>query len=503
MSTNAFAVLQKIGKSLMMPVAVLPVAGLLLGIGSANFSWIPTIVSHLMAQGGSAVFGNLPILFAVGVALGLSDNDGVASLAAIVGYVVLLGTLGVMAGVLGAKTTLVMGIPSMDTGVFGGIISGVVASILFNRYYHIELPSYLGFFAGKRFVPIVTAIASILLGVVLAVVWAPVQVGIDAFSQWAAVSDPAVAVTLYGVVERMLLPFGLHHIWNVPFFFQMGSYTDPATGHLIHGDINRFFAGDPTAGILAGGFLPKMWGLPAAAIAIWHSAKPENRVKIGAIMVSAALTSFLTGITEPIEFSFMFVAPILYGVHALLVGLAFYLMNTLGAHMGFTFSQGFIDFAVFYVKDVKPWLVFILGPIYAVVYYTVFRVLIKTLNLKTPGREDEVEDDGSEPILAFEAAAGAATSATAAVADMTPLSVNATMAHNLVEAFGGRSNLTSLDACITRLRVSVADVSKVNQPKLKSLGAAGVVVVGTNVQAIFGPRSENLKTDMQDYLKQH
>jgi len=249
--------------------------------------------------------------------------------------------------------------------------------------------------------------------------------------------------------------------------------------------------------------LPKMWGLPAAAIAIWHSAKPENRVKIGAIMVSAALTSFLTGITEPIEFSFMFVAPILYGVHALLVGLAFYLMNTLGAHMGFTFSQGFIDFAVFYVKDVKPWLVFILGPIYAVVYYTVFRVLIKTLNLKTPGREDEVEDDGSEPILAFEAAAGAATSATAAVADMTPLSVNATMAHNLVEAFGGRSNLTSLDACITRLRVSVADVSKVNQPKLKSLGAAGVVVVGTNVQAIFGPRSENLKTDMQDYLKQH
>ena len=316
----------------MMPVAVLPVAGLLLGIGSANFSWIPTIISHLMAQGGSAVFGNLPILFAVGVALGLSDNDGVASLAAIVGYVVLVGSMGVMAGVLGAHTSMVMGIKSMDTGVFGGIISGVVASVMFNRYYRIDLPSYLGFFAGKRFVPIVTAVASILLGVILSVIWAPIQIGIDTFSHWAAVSNPAVAVTLYGVVERMLLPFGLHHIWNVPFFFQMGDFVD-ASGKMVHGDINRFFAGDPTAGILAGGFLPKMWGLPAAAIAIWHTAKPENRTKIGALMVSAALTSFLTGITEPIEFSFMFVAPILYGIHAVLVGLAFYLMNTLGAHM--------------------------------------------------------------------------------------------------------------------------------------------------------------------------
>jgi PTS system glucose-specific IIC component len=391
MAVNAFAVLQKIGKSLMMPVAVLPVAGLLLGIGAANFSWIPAIVSHLMAAGGGAVFGNLPVLFAVGVALGLTENDGVASLAAVVGYAVLLATLGIMAPVLGVKTVEVMGIASMDTGVFGGILSGIVAAVLFNRYYHIELPSYLGFFAGKRFVPIVTAIASIVLGVALAFVWAPVQGYIDAFSQWAAVSNPATAVTLYGVVERLLLPFGLHHIWNAPFFFVMGNYVDPATGHMIHGDINRFFAGDPTAGILAGGFLPKMWGLPAAAIAIWHSAKPENRTKIGAMMVSAALTSFLTGITEPIEFSFLFVAPVLYGVHAVLVGLAFYLMNTLGAHMGFTFSQGFIDYAVFFVKDVKPWLVLILGPIYAIVYYTVFRVLIKAMNLKTPGREDASE----------------------------------------------------------------------------------------------------------------
>jgi PTS system glucose-specific IIC component len=504
MSINAFAVLQKIGKSLMMPVAVLPVAGLLLGIGSANFSWMPIIISHLMAQSGAAVFGNLPILFAVGVALGLTDNDGVASLAAIVGYVVLLGTMGVMAPLLGAKPSMVMGISTMDTGVFGGIISGVVASVLFNRYYHIELPSYLGFFAGKRFVPIVTAVASIALGVILSVIWAPIQGGIDTFSHWAAVSNPALAVTLYGVVERMLLPFGLHHIWNVPFFFQMGDYTDPTTGHLIHGDINRFFAGDPTAGILAGGFLPKMWGLPAAAIAIWHSAKPENRTKIGAIMVSAALTSFLTGITEPIEFSFLFVAPILYAVHAVLVGLAFFLMNHFGAHMGFTFSQGAIDFSLFYVRDVRPWLVFILGPIYAVVYYTVFRVLIKVLDLKTPGREDNVEEDvfQTEPEVHNVNTDGTLV-APAFAAAAPALSANAQMAVNLIEALGGRGNLSSLDACITRLRVSVADLSKVNQPRLKSLGAAGVVVVGNNVQAIFGPRSENLKTDIQEYLKTH
>lgn len=500
MSVNAFSVLQKIGKSLMMPVAVLPVAGLLLGIGSAHFSWIPTIVSQLMAQGGGAVFGNLPIIFAVGVALGLTENDGVASIAAIVGYVVLVACMGVMAPLLGAHTSQVMGMTTMDTGVFGGILSGILASVLFNRYYRIELPTYLGFFAGKRFVPIATGVCSIFLAVVLSVVWAPVQAGIEAFSHWAAVSNPAVAVTLYGVVERMLLPFGLHHIWNVPFFFQMGDFVD-ASGKMIHGDINRFFAGDPTAGILAGGFLPKMWGLPAAAIAIWHSAKPENRTKIGAIMVSAALTSFLTGITEPIEFSFLFVAPVLYGIHAVLVGLAFYLMNTFGAHMGFTFSQGAIDFILFYVKDVKPWLVFILGPIYAIVYYTVFRVLISVLNLKTPGREDSTEEVTQDEALVAASVASSGAPVSAAPAPSAAPSASGSMAENLVQAFGGRANLTSLDACITRLRISVADVSKVDKDRLKNLGAAGVVVVGNNVQAIFGPRSENLKTDMQEFLK--
>jgi PTS system glucose-specific IIC component len=249
MFKNAFAILQQIGKALMLPVAVLPVAGLLLGIGASHFSFIPAIVSQLMEAGGGAIFGHLPLIFAIGVALGLTENDGVAAIAAAVGFVVLLATMGVMAPVMGVEPAMVMGMKSMETGVFGGIIIGGVAATLFNKYYRIELPSYLGFFAGKRFVPIVTGIAAIFVGVLMSFIWPPIQGAINSFSHWAAVSDPRTAATVYGFVERMLIPFGLHHIWNVPFFFEMGSFTDTA-GKVVHGDINRFFAGDPTAGIL-------------------------------------------------------------------------------------------------------------------------------------------------------------------------------------------------------------------------------------------------------------
>ncbi len=307
----AFAFLQKIGKSLMLPVAVLPVAGLLLGIGAANFEWMPALLSGLMKNSGDVIFGNLPLIFAIGVAVGFTENDGVSAIAATIGYMVMLATMGVMAGVWKVEPVMIMGIKSMQTGVFGGILAGGLAAAMFNRFYRISLPPYLGFFAGKRFVPIITAIAAIVLGVVLSVIWPPVQNGINMFSHWAAVGDPRMAATVYGFVERLLIPFGLHHIWNVPFFFEMGAFTD-ATGTVVHGDINRFFAGDPTAGILAGAFLFKMFGLPAAAIAMWQSAKPENKVAVGGIMLSAALTSFLTGITEPIEFSFLFLAPALY-----------------------------------------------------------------------------------------------------------------------------------------------------------------------------------------------
>jgi len=481
MFKGLFSSLQKIGKALMLPVAVLPVAGLLLGLGATDFhGYVPALVLALMKNSGDVIFGNLPLIFAIGVALGFTENDGVSAVAATIGYLVMTVTLGVMATLLGIKPAMIMGLPSIQTGVFGGILAGGLAAFLFNRYYRIVLPEYLGFFAGKRFVPIVTALAAIVLGVALSFVWPPIQNGINGFSHWAAVSSPRTAASLYGLVERLLIPFGLHHIWNVPFFFEMGSYTD-AAGQVVHGDINRFFAGDPSAGILAGAFFFKMFGLPAAAIAMWRCARPENRVKVGGMMISAALTSFLTGITEPIEFSFLFVAPVLYVLHAILAASCQFVANTLDMHMGFTFSQGGIDFLMFNLiggKAKNAWYVFLLGPICAGVYYLVFSVVITKMDLKTPGREKEQ-----------------------AQADQAQTEGVHGQALDLVRAFGGRGNIVSLDSCITRLRVAVGDPAKVDQARLKAMGAAGVMVVGDGIQAIFGPTSEKLMVAMQDYLK--
>jgi glucose PTS system EIICB or EIICBA component len=475
---NAFSHLQKIGKCMMLPVSVLPVAGILLGVGSANFGWLPENVSLIMAKSGDAIFANLPLLFAIGLAIGLTENDGVAALAGTVGWVVFLAAMGVCAKLRGIETTTIMGIPSIETGVFGGIIVGLIAAAVFNRFYKIQLPSYLGFFAGKRSVPIITAFFVIAAGVLLSFIWPPIGNAIKAFSDWAVHEQPALAFTIYGVVERALIPFGLHHVWNVPFFFQAGDYTDPATGAVVHGEIARFISGDPTAGNMAGGYLFKMWGLPAAALAIWRAARPEQRAKVGGIMISAALTAFLTGITEPIEFAFLFVAPVLYGVHALLAGLAYFVCIELGIKHGFTFSHGLIDYVVLFPKSHRALWLLILGPIWAAVYYGLFSFAIRRFNLLTPGRE--VEDETTK--------AGRALTG-----DQFTL--------QLIRAFGGRANIVSLDACITRLRVKLADIGKASPDKLKALGAAGVVVVGDGMQAIFGTRSENLKTEMQEYLK--
>ena len=476
---GAFGWLQKIGKSLMLPVSVLPVAGILLGVGSAKFSWLPEAVSTVMAQAGGAIFGNLALIFAIGVALGLANNDGVSALAAVVGYAVMLATMGVMAPLLGHVAVPIMGIPSIETGVFGGILIGAVAAVLFNRFYRVQLPPYLGFFAGKRSVPILTAGAAVLFGIVLSLVWPPIGDQINKFSRWAASGNPALAFALYGVVERSLIPFGLHHIWNVPFFFEVGQYTDPVTHKIIRGEINRFVAGDPTAGNLAGGYLFKMWGLPAAALAIWRTAKPENRARIGGIMISAALTSFITGITEPIEFAFLFVAPVLYGIHALLAGAAYFICIELGIKHGTTFSHGLIDYIVLFPHSTRGWWYLWLGPLWAGMYYVLFYTLITRFNLKTPGREDEDTSRATVPDIAS----------------------GGSMAGDLVAAFGGAGNIRNLDACITRLRVDLNDVSRVDSDRLKSLGAAGVMRVGNGVQAIFGTRSENLKTDMEEYLR--
>lgn len=514
---NLFSVVQKIGKAMMLPVSVLPVAGILLGVGSANLPWIPPVVSLMMAQAGGAIFGFLPLLFAIAVAVGLTENDGVAALAATVGYLVLLATMGVATAffslyhavpqtiggaapaadligqirqVLAATVSQqkyvigtselksIMGMGSIETGVFGGILIGLVAAWVFGRFYRLKLPSYLGFFAGKRSVPIITAFAAIVLGVLMSLIWPPVGNIIQNFSNWAATGQPVVAFSIYGVVERLLIPLGLHHVWNVPFFFEVGRYTDPNTHEVIRGEINRFIAGDPTAGNMTGGYLFKMWGLPAAALAMWHSARPENRIKVGGIMISAALTAFLTGITEPVEFAFMFLAPGLYIIHALLSGAAYSVCILLGIKHGMTFSHGFIDFLVLFPKSHHAAWLLILGPAWGALYYGVFRFAIAKFGLKTPGRELELTPVSESRSISQES---------------LPVQV--------VRALGGRANIVSIDACITRLRVKLSDQKKVNVERLKKLGAAGVVMVGDGVQAIFGTQSENLKTDIQMYLR--
>lgn len=480
---SAFANLQKLGKALMLPVSVLPAAGIMLGLGAIDpnlIPWAPDLlldIMKMMAGAGGAIFGIMPLIFAVGVALGFTENDGVAAMAACVGLFVMLTTMGIMGELTGVETTTVLGVKSIETGVFGGILIGGISGFLFNKFYKIKLPEYLGFFSGKRFVPIITAFTAIFIGIALCFIWAPIGKGIDAFSEWASTGDPVTAFGVYGFIERCLLPFGLHHIWNVPFFFEVGSYVNSA-GETVHGELARYLNGDPTAGNLAGGYLFKMWGLPAAALAIWHSAKPEKKALVGSIMVSAALTSFLTGITEPIEFSFLFVAPILYFIHAIMAGLSFVVCILLGIKHGTTFSHGLIDYVLLYSKSTNGWELLILGPIWAVIYYTLFRFVIKKFNLLTPGREED--DENNESAFTGE---------------------DSEFALQLILAFGGRSNIKTLDSCITRLRISVHDIDKADQAKLKSLGAAGVVVVGNGLQAIFGTRSGNLKTDMEEYLK--
>jgi PTS system glucose-specific IIC component len=495
LGSRAFGVLQKLGRALMVTVAVLPAAGILLGVGGGLLGGVnagtlkigsPIILGLLkvMSASGDAVFGALGLMFAIGVAVAFTNNDGVAALAAAVGYVVLLGAMAAIAGLLNIETATVLGFQTVNTGVFGGIVIGMVAANLFNRYYKIKLPPYLGFFAGKRFVPIATALAAILVGLILAIVWTPIQAGINSFALWATQTSPAVGVFLYGLVERALLPFGLHHVWNAVWFFQIGSYTPPTATQPVHGLINICMAGDPAqGGILAGGYLFKMFGLVGAALAFWYTAKPARKAATGSLMGSGALTTFLTGITEPLEFSFLFVAPILYVIHAVLAGLAFPILYLLGARLCYSFSHGFIDWALFSIMDIKPWMVLIVGPIYFLLYFGIFTAVIKWRNLKTPGREDEEREVPANLLVPGN------------------VSKQHAFANQLVLAFGGRSNIASLDACITRLRISVKDPSKVSTARLKAMGAAGVVVVGNNMQAIFGPKAEGYKSDMDDYLK--
>ena len=372
------------------------------------------------------------------MAIGLTNNDGVAALASTVGFAVFLATMGVCAKLRGIETSTAMGIPTIETGVFGGIIVGLIAASAFNRFYKIQLPAYLGFFAGKRSVPIITAFAVIAAGAILSFIWPPIGSAIQAFSHWAVHGQPALAFTIYGVVERALIPFGLHHVWNVPFFFQAGDFVDPSTGkdsawrdRALHRGRSDRRQHDRRLSVQDVG--PARGRARHLALA----ARPENRAKVGGIMISAALTAFLTGITEPIEFAFLFVAPVLYGIHALLAGVAYFACILLGIKHGFTFSHGLIDYVVLFPKSHNALWLFVLGPIWAGVYFVIFSFCIRKFNLMTPGREAVDE---------------AAAAAHAAGGDEFALQI--------VRALGGRSNIVDLDACITRLRVKLQDPAR-------------------------------------------
>lgn len=389
------APIQKFGRSLMLPIASLPAAALLLRLGQDDLlgangaGWGP--VASVIGAAGGALFANLPLLFAVGVAIGIAKKaDGSTALAAVVGYLVFKG--------VGDAMSPVIGLPVNDSGVqllinygvLGGILIGLISGWLWQRYYRIQLPPYLAFFGGRRFVPMITALAAIVLAVLLAFVYPAFNAGLTGVGNWVA-QNAVIGGFVYGTLNRLLIPLGLHHILNNPPWFLIGEFTK-ADGSVVHGDIARFLAGDPTAGTFMSGFFPiMMFALPAAALAIWQEAKPENRKLVGGIMVSVALTAFLTGVTEPLEFAFMFVAWPLYVIHAVLTGVSLAVANLLGAKMGFGFSAGLFDFALNWNIGTMPWILIIQGLVFAVIYYFLFRFAIRKWNLRTPGREEEGE----------------------------------------------------------------------------------------------------------------
>ncbi len=500
---KAFGVLQQVGKALMLPVALLPAAGILLAFGNAfqnpalleklpmlGAPWFQHYVAQVMEQAGGIVFANLPVLFAVGVAVGLAGGEGVAGLASIIGFLIMNATMGSILGIepemiAGNRAfASVLGIPTLQTGVFGGIIVGIMAASLYKKYYNIELPAYLGFFAGKRFVPIITAVWSLVLGIIMIFIWPTIQGGLDTFSHFMLDTNQTLAAFVFGVIERSLIPFGLHHIFYAPFWFEFGEYVN-AAGELVRGDQAIFFnqikdGAMLTAGTFMTGKFPfMMFGLPAAAYAMYKEARPEKKKLVAGIMFSAALTSFLTGITEPIEFTFLFVAPALFAVHAVFAGFSFMLMHLLNIKIGMTFSGGVIDFLLFGVLPGRTqwWLVIPIGIGFAFIYYWGFRFAIRKFNLKTPGRE--IDDTSTE---------------------ISESQASSNLAVDVLAALGGKGNIEHLDACITRLRVRVADHQQVDKERLQALGAAGVLEVGNNIQAIFGPKSDQLKSQIQDVM---
>ena len=449
--------LQRLGRALMLPIAILPIAGLLLRLGDTDLLNIAII--H---DAGQVIFANLAMIFAIGIAVGFAkDNNGTAGLAGVIGYLVMISTLKVLDA-------------SINMGMLAGIVSGLMAGALYNRFKDIKLPEYLAFFGGRRFVPIVTGFAAVALGVVFGYIWPPIQHGINSFGTLMMESG-SFGAFVFGVFNRLLIVTGLHHILNNMAWFVFGTFTDPTTGAVVTGDLTRYFAGDPKGGQFMTGMFPVMlFGLPAACLAMYRNALPERRKVMGGIFLSMALTSFLTGVTEPIEFAFMFLAPFLYLLHALLTGLSMAVTNLLDIHLGFTFSGGFIDMVLGWGKSTNGWLVVPVGLAYAAIYYSVFSYCIRRFNLKTPGREDI-------PVAQAEA-----------------MSDNQ-RATAYIHALGGADNLLSVGACTTRLRLDMVDRNKAVDAQLKALGAMAVVRPGNggSLQVVVGPMADSIADEIR------
>lgn len=455
-----FAGMQQLGRSLMLPIAVLPIAGLLLRLGQPDLLDWPA-----MAAAGDGVFKNLGLLFAVGVGVGLArENHGAAGLAALVGYLVTTQSMATLLQVTDGSLSK-LSIPV-------GLLSGIIAGVGYNRFGNITLPPYLSFFGGRRFVPIISGLAGLMLAVVLGLAWPSIERGMDATSH-AVLGAGSLGLFAYGVLNRILIVTGLHHIINNFAWFILGDY------HGATGDLKRYFAGDPSAGAFMSGFFPvMMFGLPGACLAMYHTARPERRAAVGGLLLSLALTSFLTGVTEPIEFSFMFLAPLLYAVHALATGLAMVLMDALHVRLGFSFSAGLFDYLLNFSHAQRPLLLLPIGAGYFALYYGVFRICIVRLNLATPGREP---DEAPGTVVPTDTAG---------------------LAGAFIDALGGAANLREVAACTTRLRLVVADQAVVNDAALRALGARGVLrTPGNGLQVVLGPVADQRAGDIRTALK--
>jgi PTS system N-acetylglucosamine-specific IIC component len=494
--------LQSIGRSLMLPIAVMPAAALLLRLGQDDILQLvglhQTQVPWLSAS-GNAIFANLPMIFAVGIGFGLAAGDGAAALAALIGYLVFNGVFNtVIPQVNGAPD------PNITMGALGGLLVGLVTAGLYRRFHDIRLPDYLAFFGGRRFVPIITALVMLILGIVFGLIWPPINSVVNAAGTW-VIGLGALGAGLYGFFNRLLLPLGLHHILNFIAWQQLGSFTGPAG--VVHGDFNRYFAGDPTAGNFMAGFFPvMMFGLPAACLAMIRQAR-FSKVAAG-ILVSAALASLITGVTEPIEFAFMFVAPVLFLVHALLTGTALAICTLLNIRIGFGFSAGLIDYILNFGKSntTNPLLILLVGAVYAVLYYFLFSFIIRVFDLATPGRGEARTGLSADWILP-ESQRGPKPGTTASVEPETEVtSVSAgdgdnVLAAQVLAALGGKTNVQSVEGCITRLRLFVGEPSLVDDAQLKSLGASGVIKRGKVVQVVLGTQSDRIAERVKQLMK--